>query len=741
MPMFNTTHAVRRRIPSPRPAHTAATIALAAGLLLGGCGERDEVASTLHEASVKLQMISAGTGASPAPDRTTEVYEEVRRMVQPIAGQGRTGERAAGHLLIAQATLGQAALATRDATTFDISTRRLEDLVSLRLADFQRTLARAETFAAFDASEELDRIRADRDDLQNELASLQTRREDLLAQIRDLRSQVDELAKEARRERGLAGELRMEMDRVTATEAKEIGEHARLHTRAADGYEHRMGLLEAEADQLDPQAKAVDLEIGRVETLLSDLEDRQSTLDEESQTASQRARRLRADADEIAAEIRAMVVEARGSEDVLAEIEERTGDRLSLLDRRMEGFRQRVERAVELHEEALGAANQAMRDDRQAAALAVARIQQGLASTLVLHADGLGQFGSVLVDLVEVGDALPDSRRFSEALQRVADSQEEAINAAREAYEAAAEAFQQAASGSDAREELERAAERMDRAARAVSGEAVEAISERPRRTRTERSPDAPTVSDGPRQALTNYLEYTTEGRWDESFRMVYFGHPGIGELIEPLVPVMTAYFRLEAASQEAMGESFAIIANREIQQNPRGFGPMGPQIAEFMGSMDMGGAGEEIGTLFTAYGNLTADDFHYEERGGSVYASAFVEGEPFEVTLREIDGNWMVVAPTAELLSPDMEIPPVIGSMVSDLRSSLTEAGRGMERLADQILADEFSGPEPMVRQFVMTIQPVVVAGMQAFERHGEALMELFMNMDMGNMDYGPPR
>lgn len=411
-----------------------ACLVAAAGAVTG-CDARTEASRALQDATAAMFALGASAAQSTTPEHRAAVYQAVLEASRAGEGDGLAAEVAAARVLAAEASTGLAGLEAERLLMLERSWRT--DAVAARagMAHWQEYVARAEA-AVFDPSPELARIDEATRQRERQIEAERSRLAQVQSQVDALVQQAERLNEEAQRLRTEEAELRRAGSALGAVEALERYEQAAKIGREADAIEVRAADLLAQADGIRPELGeirlAIDRLVGEVELLARD---RQSVT-QRAELARQEAAEARADA-------------ARELEQVRAQVAE-------LASAREGSLRQAADRAIELYQQALRSARQAVAEDPLGANLAIAEAQFGLGSVHWSVAQGYRAHGELVAMLAELWPEPEEASRLAGRARELRVRELEHLQQASAALRSAGEAYQAARLPSGAEEELQR---------------------------------------------------------------------------------------------------------------------------------------------------------------------------------------------------------------------------------------------------------------------------------------------
>lgn len=412
---------------------------LAAAGALSACNRDDAARTAVREGGTDFQTVAVGD-PNAFRDTALKTYQAIASRAEDYAGTGN-GYAEGAAITVAQARLGEAALAARDAAKAEISATQRIRVIRAALGEWTTLSALAQAASTFNPSvdlADLDKLVAIRQQDAERYAAEKARVD---AQVSDLEGKIDALHAKAADERRQAGELELQMTGVSATRAAEIAADVREHTLRADQHELEATRLSGRVGQLRPTAAEIALNVGKANAQITLLRKSQDELRD-------RARASEADA----AEARAAATQARSRLGKLASdlAEFRAGEVASTADKVTSVLRQ----AETANREASAVLQNSANATRAA-------IQEALGAAWSRRATGHAEAAAIF-DALSAAKVWDNADEQAKAERAAAD---EALTATNEAYRAAAGALRQIRVTGDARDKLEAAATRLDRLA------------------------------------------------------------------------------------------------------------------------------------------------------------------------------------------------------------------------------------------------------------------------------------
>ncbi len=422
------THATR----SARPLLLC--VLLASGGL-AGCDRGTEAQSAVRDAGHRFGSISADI-----PTHSVSSYEEIIRSMKAHAGKG-DGYAEAAAVTMAQAQLGQAALAAQESARAEAESSRRVRVIRGALSEYITLAALAEAASRFDATADLGEVSGLLTARRQDAATYESQKAEIDEQIAELDARIADLRSKAARERERSGELGLGMTGVNATRAAEIAAEVREHTLRADQYDLEAQRIEGRVGQLRPSAAEIGLNVQKAASQIEQLLTAQREL-------QARGRAAQTDA----AEARAAAAQAR--------------DRLAEMARELIAFRQnevgtKADRAGSLASQAQSSLRDAGEVVQSSAAATRASIAEVAGSVAARRAAGQNETASLFEALAGAG--VPGPIAENARSERGAAAESAAL--ANESFRSAAGALRSIRARGEAADQIAAAAARLDRLA------------------------------------------------------------------------------------------------------------------------------------------------------------------------------------------------------------------------------------------------------------------------------------
>lgn len=281
----------------------ASAIAITSGFL--GCGESDDVSSAVSKAGDDLSTLSP-SGSTPAPDGMRR--ETYTRVAQELSGAARSGEgdiRGVAYMLASQAESGSAQVAHHTLRPLASVLTDTSMLIQSELGSHELYVARAESIASYDASEDRAEVGQRIESLEAERASIRRERDVVASRIESLREEASAFNAEAQSLRTRAAEMRLEAENMDhGSERVVLVEEAVAVGREADAEARQAEERRAEARNLVPLLDRQERELARVNKQIASAQSTLERIDQAVNDRRERAREARAEAEDAASTVR-----------------------------------------------------------------------------------------------------------------------------------------------------------------------------------------------------------------------------------------------------------------------------------------------------------------------------------------------------------------------------------------------------------------------------------------------------
>ncbi len=414
----------------------ASVSALIAMSGLAGCSRSDESQTAVKQAGRSFTSIAAGN-PNAADSFSQKTYTETEQLVSQYAGS-EDGYAEGAAVTLALAQLGQAALASQDATTAETASLHKARVIRGMINEWLTMSAIAQAAGQFDASAELAEINSLITMRQDDVQKYTTQREQMDSEIAEIDALIADLRTKADAQRNESGALELQMPRVSATQAAEIVVRVREHTLRADQYELEAMRNEGIVGQLRPGAREISLNVDKASSQIQLLEDARDELRTREASSRQDAQEARDAAVAASSRIKAAAA-----------------DYAQFRDNEVNSAN---EKTISLTRKSISSLRDANNVIKSIASLTKSSAQQTLAESYSRQAGGHAEAAILYNALLESGV----SGDWASMAQSATDAQTEAREAANEAYQNAASSLRGARVRGDEGDKLEATAVRLD---------------------------------------------------------------------------------------------------------------------------------------------------------------------------------------------------------------------------------------------------------------------------------------
>lgn len=568
---------------SPRSTlRSAALILTIAGLALSGCNRTDADAKAIEAASIQLSALNAGLGSAPAPDRREKVYSGVLSSLKDAAGSDSAAHAAAANLLLAKAHAGLAETPAAEAAAMEADALNRARVIRADLAQWIELSAMAEAADRYDPTAEIRALESQVAEIQQAIEGLKRARTDVASRHEGLTGEAEQLSARVRAIRDEIGQMRMRATTVSATEAAEIAEQARVRGREADGLDMQASRLLAQAAPLEPQIAEIDLNIAGLENQIASLRAAQDSARQRAQNAKDEAAETRERANAAAQRLDAQATELNAlREGTLAAAYDKAANALT---------------------SASSAARKAASDNRSASKLAEGTALQMAGDLHWQRAHGLREHALLMQALATATPALPRSGAYEGNAAAADKARGETLTLAADAYQQAKDALSATGAKGEAAERLQKVDRMLDLIIQATQGQAVDwAAADRPAPQRedsyddesyddaTDASGEAPDLA----ATIQQWMDSLQAG--DTSFiaDAIYTDIPALSNSLDSIGRIAAANARLDALCTEQFGQSMTEFAMAQGQAGALGMGGL-PDLSQFsIDSLDIQSDGD----------------------------------------------------------------------------------------------------------------------------------------------------
>lgn len=437
-----------------RPVRTGAGLFLFAAIALtsAGCDEPDaDSRQLLAQASWELEGVTAVDRPEQLPAASREtVYEKINRTLGPVRSADDATLQQSAKMISAAAMEGLASVHGARATEMQETLLTTISRVRSIADQAQAQLSLAAALESFDPAEEIDAQQSLAEEKEAEIHQAQNGRDRLQTKVEELRAEMAEHQTQRSTLRTQEAEIRSRALSAAGDERAEMIRQATTVQRAADEQAMSVALLEALVARHEPDLKAYDLEIGRLESQLRSLNDSVDEMRARLEVAREQAGSSRADAEHVSDAYRA------GVEGV---VELLTGEYASASDAAEEAAQQ-------------GATYlRGVRDPD--AAVARAKLLQKLGDIRASRASVEADLERLVEMVIALEPALPGVDGLAGFLEQSGIDGQARWAAAIEAYAAARDQFGSAGLRGEAGQRAEKVAQQLDQLVQSFGGEST----------------------------------------------------------------------------------------------------------------------------------------------------------------------------------------------------------------------------------------------------------------------------
>jgi hypothetical protein len=413
---------------------SAAFLILAAGQC--GCSRSDDSQSAVREAGRQFETVAVGN-ANSSTSNAAKAYSEAEELNSKFAGP-ENGYTQAAALSVAQAKIGQASLASQDASLAEAEAIRLGRVIRGHINEWLTMSAIAQAAGTFDPTSDLKELAELITMRQEDIVTYRTLQDRIGTEIAQLESIISELEMNASNERNEGATIELQIPNVSATEGAVLAERVREHTLRGDQYGLEAVRVQGRVEQLRPTAEEYALNVGKAQSQIE-------LLDKSREELQERERSSMADA----AEARAMAQSASDSIVRLAN---------ELADYRSSEVQSANAKATTLAQGAISATRDSKKATASIASLTKASASQILAECLGRVANGHAEAAIIYNAIAEAGVPGDWAARIEQEHQQ----QSTALEDSQRAYQDAASALRGARLRGESGEKLDASAARLD---------------------------------------------------------------------------------------------------------------------------------------------------------------------------------------------------------------------------------------------------------------------------------------
>jgi hypothetical protein len=648
-------------------AGLAATVAL-----VGACDRRTPSGKAVSQSARELHTVMSPASSASAESSSTFArtkYEEVVKTVADSGKDGLPGEVAAAHLLAAESQLGLTEQPVATATSLEAAVDSEALIMRSFLAVWISENARADAAALYNPAEAIAASEKAASDFDTKAAEATKRRDQLGSQIKDLESQAGDRLDKVREEETAISQMRDQAATVKATEAAKIIEQASERRRASDKVRTEGALLQAQAEQLQPQFREAELRLAQFEAqaktyrdLIADMRKTEAAKKEEASLARS----------------------AAGA--AAQELDSRIGE---ITKTRNEALSQAYDAAGSAFQKALSTVKEARADQTfSLAKVSEGNIQQSIGDLNWARAQGLFRFGATLERLGDVKPALPNASNYAQQAKASKQAAVEALSSAQQAYESASSAFGGVQVRGQAKERLSLLSGKLDAIAKITSGQGLDALAALANGTfkptdvpQDESAPDQPVeegtpapvdLTDGAGAFLDQVLNSIRARDTQAIAGAIHTDNEGLRSLMAEQLRSIGILARIETQCKEKLNDSF-----------------IGKLASVAQGSGQVAGVSA---TDIARITELKAQDLNIKVEGDS--GTFAIPGFPQQLSLAKIDGQWKMTIPAGS----EEAKPEAIASQTGDH----ARGNDAMNALADDIENGTLTSIEAVLTAFM---------------------------------------
>ncbi len=271
---------------------SASVLILAAGQ--SGCSRSNESQTAVREAARTFEMVAAGN-ADSSPTIASNAYRQAETISAQYAGS-EDGYTQAAALGVAQAKIGQAALASQEASKAEGAAIHRQRIIRGYINEWLTMSAIAQAANTFDPTDGLKELAALITLRQEDIVTYRTQKDDIESQIAQLESMIADLEAKAKAQRDAGAEIELQIPDVSATKGAELAERVREHTLRGDQYGLEAVRVKGRVEQLRPAAEEFALNVAKAKVQIELLDDAREELQERERLSNADAAQARAEA-------------------------------------------------------------------------------------------------------------------------------------------------------------------------------------------------------------------------------------------------------------------------------------------------------------------------------------------------------------------------------------------------------------------------------------------------------------
>lgn len=597
-------------------------------LLAGGCERSDPGSVAVNKSSVGLHSISGGN-VSKAPD--AYIASEMPKVsnAATTAIEGESGTKAAGSMISAQANLSLAELALSNVVELERQSaeKRLE--IRRHASVWTDRGASAAVAGAFNPSEVIAKLQAEKATKTAEIASLQTAKAQLDARLTQLRAEAK--AKLDQANAGLADyeAKRGDIAKLSATDAARVLEATQSIKKQSDIMRLEGERILAQVSVLEPDATAKGLEIQQRQNQIASVDTAIVELNTRASLAQADAAAARTDQQKAGEAI------AAGATD--------------LRDFREGKLKDAIDSARKTVNAAISTIKGAASDPSAGGKLVLARAQQTLGDLSFTHAQTLSQYGQLMSHLATLTPALPEASRYADDAKKSQDEAKEAIEAATKAYEAAQAAYESTPVKGEVKERLKKVGENLGKVASMAAGAGADAGAALPEDIKAFASTLIAAAKAGDSGAVLSAVHAST---------------PEMAQAIAALTDGMKLEKRLNDACKAKFGQT--------LEEAVQGMG---------------GGMKMQLGPSADSFKNAELDSLTAKLDGDK---ATLMNGDKKLADLIKVDGAWKIDMPELAAMVPEVQAKlPMLSAMSSQMDALAADVDAGKFASIQEVLGE----------------------------------------------------
>ena len=597
-------------------------------LLAGGCERSDPGSVAVNKSSVGLHSISGGN-VSKAPD--AYIASEMPKVsnAATTAIEGESGTKAAGSMISAQANLSLAELALSNVVELERQSaeKRLE--IRRHASVWTDRGASAAVAGAFNPSEVIAKLQAEKATKTAEIASLQTAKAQLDARLTQLRAEAK--AKLDQANAGLADyeAKRGDIAKLSATDAARVLEATQSIKKQSDIMRLEGERILAQVSVLEPDATAKGLEIQQRQNQIASVDTAIVELNTRASLAQADAAAARTDQQKAGEAI------AAGATD--------------LRDFREGKLKDAIDSARKTVNAAISTIKGAASDPSAGGKLVLARAQQTLGDLSFTHAQTLSQYGQLMSHLATLTPALPEASRYADDAKKSQDEAKEAIEAATKAYEAAQAAYESTPVKGEVKERLKKVGENLGKVASMAAGAGADAGAALPEDIKAFASTLITAAKAGDSGAVLSAVHAST---------------PEMAQAIATLADGMKLEKRLNDACKAKFGQT--------LEEAVQGMG---------------GGMKMQLGPSADSFKNAELDSLTAKLDGDK---ATLMNGDKKLTDLIKVDGAWKIDMPELAAMVPEVQAKlPMLSAMSSQMDAVAADVEAGKFASIQEVLGE----------------------------------------------------